>query len=262
MGWRRIALIAVTLVAAVGITFVLVDTIVTTLIERRIAAITQTPVNIGSISVSLRNGSATMRNLTVANPPGFTAPYVFELAEITVRLDTDTLFADPLVIREIDIEAPQVTAELDSAGKSNVEEIRRAVEKSARHSKRGGGSDAGGGNSSGRATEKIERRLIIELLAMHDGQVHVDARAAGGPQQSELLPGFELTNIGAEQGGATPAEVGRIVVTALARDVAVAVAATQLERYIGKEGSEWLKKGGAKAIQKGLGEVLDKFLRE
>ena len=53
----------------------------------------------------------------------------------------------------------------------------------------------------------------------------IDAAAAGGKTRTETLPAFELTAIGVKQGGATPAEVGRIVLVAVARDVAVAVAA-------------------------------------
>jgi hypothetical protein len=106
--------------------------------------------------------------------------------------------------------------------------------------------------------------VIIELLALHDGELHVDARAAGGPQAAEKLPGFELTGIGARQGGATPAEAGRIVITALARDVAIAVAATQVERYLGKELGgplgEAIKRGGAEVIEKGLGDLLDEMM--
>jgi hypothetical protein len=45
----------------------------------------------------------------------------------------------------------------------------------------------------------------------------------------------------------------------------VAVAATQLERFVGKQlggpAGDLLKKGGAEAIRKGLGGVLDQLLR-
>jgi hypothetical protein len=108
--------------------------------------------------------------------------------------------------------------------------------------------------------------VIIDRLTLSDGAVSVDARAIGGPQQTESLPGFDLSDIGAQQGGVPPAEAGRLIITALARDVAVAVTATELERFIGKElggrAGDALKKGGAEAIQKGLGTVLDQLLRK
>src|SRR5262249_54756110 len=175
---------------------------------------------------------------------------------------------DPLVSREVRITAPRVTCELNKDGLSNVEVIRKAVEGQRRH----GGEETPPGPEGQplppetRPDDSSARRLIIDLFAINDGEVYVDARAVGGPAQSEKLPGFELTDIRPRQGGATPNEVGRIIVTALARDVAVAVAATQLERWIGKElggtAGDLIKKGGAQAIRKGLGDVLDQILKK
>lgn len=265
MRWRRVVLIAAVAAAivtvAVLVTLSSLDTIVKNAIESHGSAMTQTAVHVGSVNVSLRDGIATLRNLTIANPPGFTAPNAFELGEITVHVAVGTVASDPLVIKEIRIAAPRVTCELNSAGMSNVEVIRRAVEGKEHPAGASAPSDAAGRKSE----PSGGRRLIIETLALRDGEVYVDARAVGGPEQHEKLPGFELTGIGGTQGGATPAEVGRIVVAALARDVAVAVAATQLERWVGKElggpAGDLMKKGGAEAIGKGLGDVLDKLLR-
>jgi uncharacterized protein involved in outer membrane biogenesis len=263
--WRRTVLIAAAaLVALVAVVIVVtlerLDTIVQRAIETRGSALTQTAVRVGSLHISLLQGAATLQGLSIANPAGFTAPYAFELGEISVRIAVSSLFSDPLVIEEIAVDSPQVTCELDAQGTSNVDVIRRAVEQSA-HRATGGGTP---GPAERHAPATAERRLIIERLALHDGEVSIDARAVGGPQQRETLPGFELTDIGTKHGGATPAEVGRIVVTALARDVAVAVAATQVERYLGKalggSAGDLLKKGGSEAIRKNLGNALDKLL--
>lgn len=266
MRWRRNVIIAAAAVAAIVVVAVVVglgriDAIVKREIEERGSAMTQTAVQVGSVNVSLHNGTATLRDLTVANPPGFTAPYAFELGEITVHIAVGSVASDPLVIKEIRIAAPRVTCELDASGTSNVEILRRAVEHAERHDTPDTPDTPPAPGEARRRAPKRPQRLIIEVLALRDGEVYVDARAVGGPEEREKLPGFELTDIGSAQGGATPPEVGRIVITALARDVAVAVAATQLERYIGQEGSEWLKKGGAEAIRKGLGDVLDQILR-
>ncbi|MEO8606098.1 MAG: hypothetical protein ABI629_26240, partial [bacterium] len=115
----------------------------------------------------------------------------------------------------------------------------------------------GGGNG---------RRYIVSLLTLHDGEVHLDARAAGGPQRTESLPGFDLTGIGADRpGGATPRQIVRTVATAIARDVAVSAAASQLEKWLGKDlggvVGDYLKKGGAGAIGKGLDGMLEKLLK-
>ena len=263
MRWRRNLILAAAAVAAAVVVAIVVglgriDAIVKREIEERGSAMTRTAVQVGSVDVSLRTGTATLRDLTVANPPGFAAPYAFELGEITVHIAVGSVASDPLVIKEIRIAAPRVTCELDASGTSNVEILRRAVEDAERHDPHTTPPAPAEGRTR---APKRQRRLIIEVLALRDGEVYVDARAVGGPEEREKLPGFELTDIGTKKGGATPPEIGRIVITALARDVAVAVAATQLERYIGQQGSDWLKKGGAEVIRKGLGDVLDQILR-
>ena len=266
MRWQRVTLIAaagaLAVVAVVAVlTYGHLDAIVKEEIERRGSALTQTAVHVDSVSVSLRDGTVSLENLSVANPPGFTTPYAFELGGITVRIALHSLLFDPLVIEEIRIEAPRVTCELAQGGKSNIERIRHAAEHPPGEPRSRDGTPA---PPREKAPPAPGRRLIIQLLSMREGEVHVDARAVGGPEGIESLPGFELTDIGVKQGGATPAQVGRVVITALARDVAVAVAASQLERYIGKalggQAGDLLKKGGAGAIGKGLGDVLDQLL--
>ena len=165
-------------------------------------------------------------------------------------------------------EASRIGRELESDHQArreferNVEVIRRTAE-GASHPREPG--PAGESQSGSERRGSGERRLIIDRLTVSDGAVSVDARAIGGPQQTESLPGFDLNEIGTQQGGVPPAEAGRLIITALARDVAVAVAATELERFIGKalggRAGDALKKGGAEAIHKGLGTVLDQLLR-
>jgi len=262
--WQRVALLAAAIVAAVVVAVIVVtlgrlDSFVKSAIEQRGTALTGTPVTVGAVSVSLREGTATVQDLRVANPSGFTAPYAFELGAISVRIALRSVISDPLVIEDLQIASPRVTCELRADGQSNIEQIRHAAEHPNEHAP----SAATPGAPRPAAAATPGRRLIIDRLSLRDGEVHVDARAAGGPDRVETLPGFELTDIGVKQGGATPAQVGRIVVTALARDVAIAVAATQLERYIGKglggQAGALLKQGGAGAIGKGLGDLLDLF---
>jgi len=266
--WQRgiliAAAVAIALIAVVAVVmYGHLDAIVKEEIERRGSALTQTDVRVGAVTVSLRDGTASLQNLSVANPPGFAAPYAFELGGVSVRIALHSLLSDPLVIEEIRIDAPRVTCELTASGKSNIEWIRHAAEHPGEPASPDG-TPAPKREKVDKAARAAGRRLIIEMLSMRDGEVHVDARAAGGPDRIESLPGFELTDIGVKQGGATPAQVGRIVITALARDVAVAVAASQLERYVGKglggPAGDLLKKGGAGAIGKGLGDVLDQLL--
>lgn len=271
---RRALLLAAGVVILLAVTAAVVlrprlDGFVRDLIERRGSKLTQTAVRVESVTFELSSGRATVRGLTVANPPGFSAPYAIELGEIHVQLALTSLLSDPLEIEDAWVVAPHVFFELDARKQANIEVIRRNVEAAKRAARRPGAGTPGAGQgtpgSDDAATERRRagppRRLIVYRLALREGEVTVDTRAAGGKLSVEQLPAFELTNIGVKKGGATPAEVGTVIVVALARDVAIAVAATELEKYVGKDLGgilgKVLKKGGAGALDKGLGSVLD-----
>lgn len=285
MNQRRLAFWAVGIVAVlVLVAFVgmqVVDAIAAREIASRGSAMTGTAVHVDDVDLSVISGSVTLRGLTVANPSGFKGANAFELGEVHVSLVPASLFGDLLMIHDIRIGAPRVFFEVNAAGQSNVELIRAAVDAAAHRDKgerpEPTAPDAAAtpvGEPAAAApptatpapppAARSQRRMIIEMLEINDGELHFDATAAGGPQGVEKLPGFELTGIGARQGGATPAEAGRIVIAAMARDVAIAVAATQMQRYLGKELGgplgEAIKKGGAEVIGKGLGELFDKML--
>jgi uncharacterized protein involved in outer membrane biogenesis len=266
VSWRQALLRAAGVgaaVIAVGLLLLVarLDDIVQGLIERRASALTGTAVTLEEVSLGLGTGRATLRGLTVANPPGFRAVNALALDEVEVRIDLRSLLADPLVIDTVRIVHPRVFYEVDAAGKANVDLIRRHVE--ARDEPRPPPPD--GATPAPRPPRADRgRRLIIHLLELRQGEVTFDTEARGGTARTEELPPFELTAIGLKQGGATPAEVGRVILVAVARDVAVAVAANELEKVVGKHLGGALggliKKGGSGAIEQGLGEVLDKVL--
>lgn len=265
MTWRRALLRSAGVGAAVLAVGALVlvarlDDIVRGLIERRGSALTGTAVRVESIEIALASGRATLRGLTVANPPGFANPSVLSLEAVEVGVDVGSLLADPLVIDAIHVVAPHVFYEVNADGTANIDVIRRHVE-----ARRDAASDAAAARTPNarprRGRAAGGRKLIIHLLELRQGEVTV---ADKGGQHTEELPAFELTAIGAKQGGVPPAEVGRIILVAVARDVAVAVAADELEKAVGKHLGgllgDVIKKGGSGAIEKGLGGVLDQLL--
>lgn len=263
------------LVVVVLVALAIVDRMAARAIERRGSAMTGTAVHVDDVDLSLVGGTATVRGLTIANPSGFSAPNALSLGEIHVDLNVASLFGDLLMIRELRVAAPSVFFEIDASGRSNVEVIRDAVEEAERREKAARAAATPESTTPAdlptAATTpqpqpaRPQRRVLIDLFVFTDGELHLDARAAGGPEAAQKLSGFELTGIGAGQGGATPAEAGRVIFAALARDVAIAVAASQVERYLGKELGgplgDVIKRGGSEIIEKGLGGILDEIMR-
>ena len=260
---RRLAIVAAaaTLVLVVGVLVVLwsLDSIVERVIEGYGSAATQVAVHADSVALSLLGASATINDLTVANPSGFSSANVFRLGKIQLLVDRGTIRSNPLVINEITIVAPEVHFELNQQGESNVDVIRRNLS----------GARAGAPASPGpseptpaRREPANAQRFLIKRLSIQAAQLTIDTSALGGERRVVKLPDAEETGIGARSGGATGGEVAAVVVRALVRDVAATVAAAQveqaLEKHIGGETGKALGEGAGEAV-KGVGRALNKI---
>ena len=271
MSWRRALLVgagvgAALIAGAVLLLVLRLDAIVQGAIERRGSEITGTPVQVEEVEVHLASGHATLRGVSIANPPGFKTPDALTLNEVQVGLDLRSLLSGPLVLDAVRVVEPHVFYEVGADGTANIDVIRRNVEALRKAGKEKPPANATpGAKPRRRASDGGGRKLIIHLLQMTEGQVTIDAAATGGSARTESLPAFDLTAIGVKQGGASPAEVGRIILVALARDVGLAVAADELEKVVGKHLGgilgDVMKKGGSGAIGGGLGDVLDQILK-
>jgi len=244
--------VVVVVALAAGVYFLLtsLDAIVERAIEHYGSEITGTAVRVASVDISLSSGRGTVRGLTVANPEGFSSDSTFSLEEITLQIDVGTVTSSPMVIDEITIRAPAVIFEVNEAGAANVDEIRKNAE---RYQPAGSGDGEKGEEGEAAAGEEEEPlRLVIRRFSFERGEIAADTTALGGEETEAELPPLILSHIGGRQ-GATPDEIGKIMVKAVTRQVATAVASQQLGSYLEKKIDEEL--GGE------VGEAAKDLLR-
>lgn len=209
---RKIILIVVAvLVVAIGagVAFLSsnLDGIVKKVIETAGTEVAGVKVSVGDVKISLSEGKATIAGLTVANPPGFSAPHAFKLGAIAVVLDTGSLTANPIVIKDISVAAPEVTYEMGAGGGSNIDAIQKNV----------AAKTAGGTSADKKAADKgEEKKLVIDRLAISKGTVNL-ATAIPGVKSSATLADIVLTGIGRKSGGASAGEVAKLVMDALTK---------------------------------------------
>lgn len=240
------------------------DGIVRRAIETRGTALTDTAVRVADVAIAVGEGRMTIRGLQVANPPGYAAPEVFVLEEATVAVSLTSLLGDPIHIHAVRVRGPQVFYEVDAAGRANVDVIRKAMKQRRRaDAPRRAGTP---GPRSKREADGGGRRFIIDVLELKNGTVNVDTRADGGTQRVETLEGFELTGIGAAEGGVGADAVALQVAGGVVQSVAISLAAGELEKFLGKQlggtAGDLLKKGGSGAIGKGIGTVLEDLFKK
>jgi AsmA family len=202
--------VLIVIIGGVGVyLFNNLDSYIRQAVEKYGTAATHATVSLDSVKLSLTSGEGSLSGLSVGNPPGFAAKQSVYLGSIAMKLDTNSVRGTgPIIIRSIVIEKPQVTYELNNGGDSNLQTIARNAQ--AYGQSLSGQKSANTGASGGQG-----RKLIIQDLDIKDGQISVSQEMLKGKQLSAPLPEIHLTNIGKDEGGASPAEVAQKILGTL-----------------------------------------------
>ena len=224
------ALVVVLLVAVFWYVYSSLDSLVEQAIEHYGSEAAGTRVEVGSVSISLSDGRGTLRDVSVANPEGFSSAHALYFREVTLQIDLGSIGENPVVLEEIFIDAPQVRYERNDQGTSNIDVIRQNLQSS------------GGGGASQQEGE--ETRLTIRKFEARNGRIEADA-----PQLDEEiradLPTVRLSGLGGNS-GAPPSEIGKEVLAAFGKSTATAVARQgilqAIDKNVGGEAGKALKK--------------------
>ncbi len=257
IGGGAAAVLIVVLAVVFYFVFTSLGSLIVAAVESFGSEATQADVELNSAEVSVTSGEGALRGLRVGNPQGFATDGAVWLGEVSLKLDVATVTSDPVVIKEIVIQAPEVTYELGDAG-SNIDALKRNVDRYAKQMSGGGGEGSGAGAGSGGAEGP---KLIIENLYVRDGTVKVSASALGGKTLSVPLPAVHLKDIGKDTGGATPDEVMAAVFSSVSGTVGKAVSPLALDKLTGA--AETGAAGAKDALEKGAkdaGDTLKKLL--
>lgn len=121
-----VALVVLLLILAVAAFFLLsnIDSIAKGIIEDAGSEVVGTSVTVESVSIKLTEGSASIKNLSVANPPGFSDQPAFRFSEISAVVDIGTG-----VVEKIYTSEPEIRVEVNN-GKSNFEALNKNIQDS------------------------------------------------------------------------------------------------------------------------------------
>src|SRR5688500_10403900 len=122
--WGVIAVVLV-LVLGLGAVYWRLNSIVEHVIESQGTTQMNLATELDGASVSLFGGEVGLDDLTIANPPGFTAPHLFTLGELEVKAPLRQLREDPKRISAITLDKPKLVIERSADGTFN---FKRAIE--------------------------------------------------------------------------------------------------------------------------------------
>ena len=104
-----IGLVVVIALVAIGVTVFVnqLDSLIAQTIEKEGTATLGSKVRVGSVLTNFKEGTATIRDLTVANPPGYQQANALKITQFNAKVDYDNQS-----IKDITINAPTINAEI------------------------------------------------------------------------------------------------------------------------------------------------------
>jgi hypothetical protein len=219
-------ILVVIVVAAVMYLGSNLDSIVKKAITKVGSDMTGVSVTVDKVEIALADGRGEIGGLVVDNPRGYKGPHAFQLGSIALALGPAAAGSDPIVIRELTIEAPDIVYDKGENG-SNVEAIQRNVDVYAKTRSEGDGAR----EKPKDGDDASAKRFIIESLQIRGGKIQLMGR-----EKVIDLPPVRLRDVGKSRGGMTGGEIAGIVLKQIT-EATVASAA----RGLAQEGAERLK---------------------
>lgn len=202
---KKIILIIVLLIIAAiggGIYYVLtnLDSLVKQAIETYGSEAAHTAVRVNKVNIQLKQASASISGLTVANPTGFSTPNAFSLGQIATSLDINKMSKDHIVINDVLIKSPEVFFEMNADKKTNLNILKDNL---------GGGA---GKAAPDKPTEKsgAQPKLTIHKFVFADAALHAKLVPLKNKTFDLKIPSFQLVNL-----SGTPKQISRQVINQL-----------------------------------------------
>ena len=175
--------------------------------------LTKVDVKMDRVSLSLLSGAGRIQGLVVGNPEGYKTPEAIRVGSASIALKPGSLFSDKIVIRSIQVEAPEITFEFGLGG-NNLKQILANVQSAS------GGSKTNAAAKSDEA--KAGKKLEVDEFIIRNAKVHVSLTGLTSEPVTVLLPDIHLTDLGTGPEGITSAELTKRVLKEIERSAAKA----------------------------------------
>ncbi len=206
-----LGIVAVAAVAAYVFTPSL-DSIVRRLVNKYGSEVTGTNVDLQGFNLSLSKGEGSISQITIANPKNYSAPYLFKLAEISVKVNLKSLTSNTIIIDEIKINKPEITYEMLSLTQNNISEVLKNIENYGQKGSQA--SDKSDKKAESQNTDEASsKKVIIKNLVIAGGDINIIAALPGKSQElSVKLPPIRMQGIGeSRQGESIPSLIASVI---------------------------------------------------
>jgi hypothetical protein len=255
---RIVIALVVLLVLIVAVCWIFLGSIVTKGVNTVGPMVTKTPVTLGSASVSVLSGGASLHNLFVGNPEGYKTESAIKAGKIAVSLKPMSIFGDKIVVTSVNVESPDITVE-GGITQNNLTKILDNTQGSASEAE----SKKNQPEKDKKApADKAARKIEVDDFMITGAKVHYSGTLTGGKMITVPLPPIHLTNLGTGPDGITAADLTKQVMSAVVQSVGPALASAAGD--IGKGATDLIKNAGGKGasgltnVTKGLKGLFGK----
>ena len=204
--------------------------------------LTQTSVSLSDVEMDLAQGKVHMQGFQVGNPQGFNSDYLFNLGNLLLEIDNNTVTGEVIVLKNLDIDGIEVQLE-QKGSQVNLWQLQKTLQSASEPTSQADDSQGGG-----------EKRFMIENLRFAEGRMTFISDKFGTKQLT--LPTLTVENLGNRSEGLTSKQLGIAILNPLldnAKREAAKVLQGELKDKIGDKLKE--------KLQQELGEELTDKLK-
>ncbi len=210
---RLLLVVIVLVILAVLAVSLLLDKAIKGGVETLGPKLTKVDIKLDSVGLRLLSGTGKVKGLVVGNPSGYKTPSAISVGEASLSLEPSSLLADKVVIRSVNVQAPEITFETDFKG-NNLSKILSNVQEAT------GGSQTAPADqrTPAPADTKAGKKLQVDEFVIKGGKINVSVTALGGQSLTVPLPDIRLSHLGEGPEGITAAELTRRVLTEIEKE--------------------------------------------
>lgn len=214
--------------------------------------LTQVPVKLENVDLSIFSGAGAIKGLVIGNPEGYKTDHAMSVGLASIALVPGSVLKDKVIVKSIRIEAPQVTFEFGPGG-NNLQRIQENLEKFT-----GAGATNAPAPTETKPTAdaKPGKKLQVDEVIISGGKVTLGAAALGGKLIEAPLPEIRLEKLGQGPEGITGAELGKVILSKI-NEGAIKTYTEQLEKAA-TEALNNLTQNATNAVNKATSDVLNK----
>lgn len=226
-----IVLLVIAIIGALAYYFFPLEMIVKKVVNKYGSEVTGTDVNLSGFDIDLKNGQASVKEITVANPANYKTKYAVQLGQVSVKVNLKSITSDTIIIDEIAVNKPVISYEMMSLTQNNISDIINNVNKFTASSQNEETPVAKPESSS------EAKKVIIKKVVISNGEINGAMTAAPDVVSASVaLPTITLNNIGEESKGTSVASSIATILNKLLSSVSTTVISSNLANLKGAAG--------------------------